>query len=318
MRDGYLTGEPSSIPIALFGCLSMTEPVRSPRRSSGGWASECDGLTRLADVTSYAPNWIELEGVVNIRDVGGLPTADGRRIRSGVLIRSANLSSVTEADVARLVNELRVRRVLDLRTDVEVRNSEPGLLRGTDGVTFHNLSLYPDGKSEAEAELEAQAEAEANPDPVAPWAGEHYPEGRDPQVVSYLRYLERRPDSIVAALRAIAEPDGATVVHCAAGKDRTGMVIALALSVAGVPPELIAADYAESQSQMIAIIRQLADIDLYELSVDEPDKIPPTTAETMLGVLECIEADHGGVLAWLAEHGWTDQDTERLRATLID
>jgi protein tyrosine/serine phosphatase len=269
-------------------------------------------------VTSYAPNWIELEGVVNIRDVGGLPTADGRRIRSGVLIRSANLSSVTEADVARLVNELRVRRVLDLRTDVEVRNSEPGLLRGTDGVTFHNLSLYPDGKSEAEAELEAQAEAEANPDPVAPWAGEHYPEGRDPQVVSYLRYLERRPDSIVAALRAIAEPDGATVVHCAAGKDRTGMVIALALSVAGVPPELIAADYAESQSQMIAIIRQLADIDLYELSVDEPDKIPPTTAETMLGVLECIEADHGGVLAWLAEHGWTEQDTERLRTTLID
>jgi protein-tyrosine phosphatase len=302
------------------------------------------GLARLAVVTSYAPNWIELEGVVNIRDVGGLPTADGRRIRTGVLIRSANLSSVTEADVARLVNELRVRRVLDLRTDVEVRNSEPGLLRGTDGVTFHHLSLYPDGKSEAEAELEAQAEAEAelaaqaeaeaelaaqaeaelaaqaeaSPDPVAPWAGEHYPEGRDPQVVSYLRYLERRPDSIVAALRAIAEPDGATVVHCAAGKDRTGMVIALALSVAGVPPELIAADYAESQSQMIAIIRQLADIDLYELSVDEPDKVPPTTAETMLGVLECIDADHGGVLAWLADHGWTDQDTERLRATLLD
>jgi protein tyrosine/serine phosphatase len=281
------------------------------------------GLIRLADVTSYAPNWIELEGVVNIRDVGGLPTADGRRIRPGVLIRSANLSSVTEADVARLVNELRVRRVLDLRTDVEVRNSEPGLLYGRDGVTFHHLSLYPDGKSEAEAELEAQAEAEleaqaeASPDPVAPWAGEQYPEGRDPQVVSYLRYLERRPDSIVAALRAIAEPDGATVVHCAAGKDRTGMVIALALSVAGVPPELIAADYAESQSQMVAIIRQLADIDLYELSIDEPDKLPPAAVETMLGVLECIDADYGGALGWLAQHGWTDQDTERLRATLL-
>jgi protein-tyrosine phosphatase len=274
-------------------------------------------LTRLAVVTSYAPNWIELEGVVNIRDVGGLPTADGRRIRSGVLIRSANLSSVTEADVARLVNELGVRRVLDLRTDVEVRNSEPGLLRGTEGVTFHHLSLYPDGKSEAEAELEAQAEAEASPDPVAPWAGEQYPEDRDPQVVSYLRYLERRPDSIVAALRAIAEPDGATVVHCAAGKDRTGMVIALALSVAGVPAELIAADYAESQSQMVAIIRQLADIDLYELSIDEPDKVPPAAAETMLGVLACIDADHGGVLGWLAAHGWTDQETERLRATLL-
>jgi len=262
-------------------------------------------------MTAYAPNWIELEGVVNIRDVGGLPTADGRRIRSGVLIRSANLSFVTEADVARLVNELRVRRVLDLRTDVEVRNSEPGLLRGADGVTFHHLSLYPDGKSEAEAEADS-------PDPVAPWVDEEYPAGRDRQVVSYLRYLDRRPDSIVAALRAIAEPDGATVVHCAAGKDRTGMVIALALTVAGVPREVIAADYAETQSQIVAIIEQLAGIELYDMKADELDKVPPAAAETMLGVLDAIDADHGGVLAWLAGHGWIEQDTARLRATLLD
>ena len=290
-------------------------------------------------MTSYAPNWIELEGVVNVRDVGGLPAADGRRIRSGVLIRSANLSFATEADVARLVNELRVRRVLDLRTDVEVRNSEPGLLRGTEGVTFHHLSLYPDGKSEAEAERAAQAEAEAeaaaqaeaeaaaqskaeaeadSPDPVAPWAGEEYPEGRNPQVVSYLRYLERRPDSIVAALRAIAEPDGATVVHCAAGKDRTGMVIALALTVAEVPREVIAADYAETQSQIAAIIEQLAGIQLYDLNIGEVHKVPPAAAETMLGVLDAIDDEHGGVLGWLAGHGWSEQDTERLRAKLLD
>ncbi len=259
-------------------------------------------------MTAYAPNWIELEGVVNIRDVGGLPAADGRRIRPGVLIRSANLSSITESDVARLVNELGVRRVLDLRTEVEVRNSEPGLLRGTEGVTFHRLSLYPeDGAGET-----------ASPDPVAPWAGERFPDGRDPQVVSYLRYLERRPDSIVAALHAIAEPDGATVVHCAAGKDRTGMVIALALSVAGVPPEVIAADYAHTQSQIMAIIEQLAGIDLYEMDVTDPDRLPPAEAATMLGVLQAIEDDHGGVLSWLAGHGWTEQDTERLRAKLLE
>lgn len=259
-------------------------------------------------MTSYAPNWIELEGVVNIRDVGGLPTADGRRIRPGVLIRSANLSSISEADVARLVNELGVRRVLDLRTEVEVRNSEPGLLRGTDEVTFHHLSLYPEG---------APGESDS-PNPVAPWAGERYPEGCDPQLVSYLRYLDRRPDSIVAALRAIAEPDGATVVHCAAGKDRTGMVIALALSVAGVPPEVIAADYSQTQSQVMAIIEQLAGINLYALNVTDPDRLPPAEAATMLGVLDTIEADHGGVLSWLAGHGWTERDTERLRATLVE
>jgi protein-tyrosine phosphatase len=261
-------------------------------------------------MTAHAPNWIDLEGVVNVRDVGGLPAADGRRIRPGVLIRSANLSFVTEADVARLVNELGVRRVLDLRSDVEVRNSEPGLLRGRDGVTFHHLSLYPDTNDHQITDAPPEA-----PDPVAPWVGERFSGERDPQVESYLRYLEQRPDSIVAALRAIAEPDGATVVHCAAGKDRTGMVIALALSVAGVQREVIAADYADSQSQIMAIIEQLSVLELYDLDVD---KVPPASAETMLGVLEAIDADHGGVLAWLAEHGWTERDSERLRAKLLD
>src|SRR3954451_18566241 len=116
-------------------------------------------------MSPHAANWIELEGVVNIRDMGGLPTADGRRIRPGVLIRSANLSFITEADVARLVNELGVRRVLDLRSDVEVRNSEPGLLRGRDGVTFHHLSLYPDTNDHQSTDAPPEA-----PDPVAPWA----------------------------------------------------------------------------------------------------------------------------------------------------
>jgi hypothetical protein len=261
-------------------------------------------------MTAHAPNWIDLEGVVNVRDVGGLPAADGRRIRPGVLIRSANLSFVTEADVARLVNELGVRRVLDLRSDVEVRNSEPGLLRGRDGVTFHHLSLYPDTNHHQTTDAPPEA-----PDPVAPWVGERFSGERDPQVESYLRYLEQRPDSIVAALRAIAEPDGATVVHCAAGKDRTGMVIALALSVAGVQREVIAADYADSQSQIMAIIEQLSVLELYDLDVA---KVPPASAETMHGVLEAIDADHGGVLAWLAEHGWTERDSERLRAKLLD
>jgi protein tyrosine/serine phosphatase len=268
-------------------------------------------------VTAHAPNWIDLEGVVNVRDVGGLPAADGRRIRPGVLIRSANLSFITEADVARLVNELGVRRVLDLRSDVEVRNSEPGLLRGRDGVTFHHLSLYPDSDHQRADQTTQDAPPEA-PDPIAPWVGERFSGERDPQLESYLRYLEQRPDSIVAALRAIAEPDGATVVHCAAGKDRTGMVIALALSVAGVPREVIAADYAETQSQIMAIIKQLSALQLYDLDEDEPDKLAPAAAETMLGVLEAIDADHGGVLAWLASHGWTEHDSERLRAKLLD
>ncbi|HTZ44629.1 MAG TPA: tyrosine-protein phosphatase [Jatrophihabitans sp.] len=258
-------------------------------------------------MTAHATNWIELDGVVNVRDLGGLPAVDGCRVRLGALIRSASLTHMTEADVIRLVDERGVRRVIDLRTDVEVSTSDPSPLHGHRAVTVHHLSLYPDTLAEQDT-----------PDPVVPWAGERFPGDRDPQVSSYLRYLDRRPDSVLAALRAIAEPDGATVVHCAAGKDRTGVVVALALSVAGVPAEVIAADYAETQSQISAILEHLARSTLYTDAVTQPEKVPPASAEKMLGVLAAIEEDHGGVLAWLAGHGWTGQDTERLRAKLLD
>ncbi|MDQ2838006.1 MAG: tyrosine-protein phosphatase [Actinomycetota bacterium] len=261
-------------------------------------------------MTTHTVNWIELEGAVNVRDVGGLPTEDGRTIRRGVLIRSANLQDLTESDVAQLVDDLGVRRIVDLRTDVEVSNCQPGPMHGQPAVVIRHLSLYPDNGA-------GETEPQATPDPVLPWHGESFAGTRDPAVAAYLRYLDRRPDSIVAALRAIAEPDGATVVHCAAGKDRTGMVVALALSVAGVAPAVIAADYAQSQSQIGAILAQLSRNGMYKLEVATPADIPPASAAKMLSVLEAIEADFGGVHGWLAAQGWTEADTERLRTALL-
>ncbi len=259
-------------------------------------------------MTSHTANWIELEGAVNVRDVGGLPAADGRSIRSGVLIRSANLQHLTAADVERLVDELEVRRVIDLRTDVEVTGSEPGPMHAQPSVVIRQLSLYPDNRA---------GEVEPTPDALMPWHREQFVSARRPAVASYLRYLERRPDSIVAALRTIAEPAGATVVHCAAGKDRTGVVIALALSVAGVDKETIAADYAHTQSQIAAILSHLARSNLYQREVTRPDQVPPASAEVMLEVLDAIDADFGGVLPWLASQGWTDADTQQLQAKLL-
>jgi protein-tyrosine phosphatase len=256
-------------------------------------------------MTTHPANWIDLEGVVNVRDVGGLPAADGRTVRAGVLIRSANLGEITEADVALLVEQVGVRRVVDLRTDVEVSRSDRGLLHGRSGVTVHHLSLYPDTLAEQDT-----------PDPVVPWRGERFT-GQDPQVASYLMYLQRRPDSIVAALRAIAEPEGATIVHCAAGKDRTGVVVALALSVVGVPREVIAGDYAQTQSRLTAILEQLSRSSLYAGETADPAKVPPASADKMLRVLAAIDAEYGGVSGWLSAQGWTDRDTDRLRARLL-
>ena len=254
-------------------------------------------------------NWIELEGAVNVRDVGGLIATDGRRVRAGVLIRSANLQHLTEADVGHLVDRLAVRRVLDLRTDVEVSSESPGPMHAQPAVRVQHLSLYPD---------DGAGEAERAPDAMVPWRGERLTSKHAPVVASYLRYLQRRPDSIVAALRAIAEPDGATMVHCAAGKDRTGMVVALALSMVGVARQQIAADYAHTQSQIKAILDHLARSNLYDYETDQPSKIPPASEQLMLDVLSAIDEDFGGVSGWLAAQGWTDQDTQRLQAKLLE
>ncbi len=270
-------------------------------------------------MTVDTANWIHLQGAVNARDVGGLPVAGGGVVRAGALIRSASLKHLTADDVSRLVGALGVRRVVDLRTDTEVDRDGPGPLDARPEVVIHHLSLYPDAADRAATgHGQAPGGAATVPDPVLPWQGQRFASAHGPVVASYLRYLDQRPDSIVAALRAIAEPDGATVVHCAAGKDRTGVVVALALTVAGVRRGVIAADYAHTQSQIAAILDHLARSDLYGREVREPGKIPPAAAEVITAVLDAIDAEFGGVLAWLTGHGWTGRDTERLRLKLLE
>ena len=79
----------------------------------------------------------------------------------------------------------------------------------------------------------------------------------------YLGYLENRPEEVVGALRSIATAPGAAIVHCAAGKDRTGVVVALALTIAGVEPEVIVADYMATNERIEAIIERLARSRMY-------------------------------------------------------
>ena len=84
-------------------------------------------------------SWIDLEGAVNVRDVGGLPTVDGRTTRSRVLLRADNLQDLTLDDVARLLVDIVVRTAADLRTSGEVHLEGPGPLSGR--VALHPLSL---------------------------------------------------------------------------------------------------------------------------------------------------------------------------------
>jgi protein-tyrosine phosphatase len=132
-----------------------------------------------------------------------------------------------------------------------------------------------------------------------------------------LMVLNTRPDSVVAALRAIAEPTGATVVHCAAGKDRTGMVIALALDLVGVRREAIVADFGASEERIDEINALLGRNSNYQAETKGGGLKAPK-ARVIEHVLAAFDAQPGGLPAWLAGHGWTAADTADLRAVLVD
>src|SRR5207247_3011944 len=125
---------------------------------------------------------------------------------------------------------------------------------------------------------------------------------QDPVCGHYLGYLEGRRGQVVGALRSIAHAGGAAVVHCAAGKDRTGVVVALALTVAGVPAEAVVTDYAATGERTEAIMARLRRSRLYSRDVNsKPADLQRPRAETMAAFLEQMDARYGGVASWLTD-----------------
>jgi protein-tyrosine phosphatase len=270
------------------------------------------------------PRWLPLDGAANARDLGGLPTEDGAETAPHRLLRSDNLQGLTPGDVRLLVDDVGLRTVVDLRTDVEVELEGPGPLTREPLVAIRHLTLFPEsgGRTDVDADtlLPWQADGE---DARRGSALRDTPSGEPPEpgsraIAFYLAYLRDRPDNIVAALRAITDSDGAAIVHCAAGKDRTGVVIALALSVAGVPRDAIVADYAATADRMPALLARLRASDTYRDDLNSrPDDSHRPRPVTMEQFLAHLDQQYGGPLGWLESAGFGASDVARLRARLV-
>jgi len=247
--------------------------------------------------------WIDLEGAVNARAV--VPNR---------LLRSDNLQDLTPRDVQHLVEDHRLSAVIDLRTGAEVRLEGPGPLTRVEDLVIEHRSLYPEAGERTDA-IEA--------DTIVPWQnggdrGANLP-GETPTVRAYWGYMEKRPDSIVAALRTIAAPpgDGAVLVHCAAGKDRTGLVVALAMEIAGTDRDAVVAEYARTGERIERIVARLASSPTYAHDMRTDDPAHHTARpESMARILELLDERHGGPAGWLGEHGFDGDDALALRARL--
>jgi len=253
--------------------------------------------------------WIELDGAVNVRDLGGLPTGDGGTIVPGRLLRSENLQELSACDVSRLVDEIGLTTVVDLRSTNEVAVEGPAPLDALPGVRHAHhpvLREFLDVSDTAKAALLTEMAEEDR---------ERYPD--DFMTGHYLGYLENRPEEVTGALRSVATAPGAAIVHCAAGKDRTGVVVALALTLAGVEPEVIVADYMATDERLEAIVERLARSRMYSSGVtSRPVQAHAPRAETMKAFLEQLDARYGGLENWLAGHGFGPDEVSVLRAKL--
>jgi len=240
------------------------------------------------------------EGCLNVRDLGGLPTEDGRRTRAGAVVRSDNVRALTDAGWRSLA-EHGVTRIVDLRWPEELAEDQP---RDVDIDVVHVSVLGESYDREYVAELDAHL---ASVDDVA----DHY-------AWSYVDFLERYRDRFGSALEAIADADGTVVVHCMGGKDRTGLVSALLLRLAGVDRETIGADYALSAANLAPLREQWLSEAADDVEREKRRRLSHTPAEAMVGVVEEIERRYGDVASYMRAAGLSDAQIDRLRERLVD
>jgi protein-tyrosine phosphatase len=237
-----------------------------------------------------APGWIELTGASNVRDVGGL-RASGGVTRTGVLLRSDHLDDATADDLALLAGELGLRGVVDLR--VEWENPRPPSWDAHD-VEVLPLPLFDlSGTTDRSAFRGTPAEA-------------------------YAAMLDLAGAALVGVLQFVIRPAGTPVlIHCAAGKDRTGIAVAVLLAAAGVNEADIVADYLATGERMHRVRAQLATKTAYDAMATNPMLAEAMTAEPIERVLEVIGSHVGGAEGYLVAHGATPDDVQRWRRLAV-
>jgi protein-tyrosine phosphatase len=239
---------------------------------------------------------LPLVGAYNFRDLGGYPTQDGRITRWGRLFRSDTLHELTDTDLE-LLRDLGLASIIDLRTPTEVERNGRGLL-ATEPVSYVNLSVL---REEAQDAGEAKA---------APTTGD--------VAARYLSYLDT--DALVSALGILADPTSYPVVfHCAAGKDRTGVLAALVLDCVGVDRQTIVDDYVLTATRMDLIMSRLRRDPLYGNRIDEvPATLFAVEADTMERFLAGVDTRYGGPRRWALEAGVSEAQLARLVDLVVD
>jgi protein tyrosine/serine phosphatase len=239
---------------------------------------------------------VPVEGCLNFRDLGGYPTESGGTLRWRMLFRADGLHALTRRGVATVRDEIALGDIIDLRSSAELALDGRGPLE-REAIRFHHLPLF-DG---------ARAQTGGAPPSFGATLADLY--------FGMIDYARGPIAKVVTVLARTSDP---AVFHCAAGKDRTGVISALLLSLLGVRDDVIVADYAATREALDQIVERLMASEGYQGMFDE---LPPDTLhadpETMEGFLARVRSELGGMTEYARAIGVGADDVERLRARMV-
>lgn len=243
---------------------------------------------------------LRFKSVYNFRDIGGYPVRGGKTVAWRRVFRSGEFRNVTREDLDRLTKELGVNYVIDLRSELELKNNGKGLLPECD-IKYCNIAFMADG-GDPEANRKRYASLTNMGD-------------------FYLELMRQKEFGVkvVQALEMIAEPENHPLVfHCAVGKDRTGMLAAMLLKLLGVREADIIEDYTLSEPYMDELRAKLtANPPPNGPPLDIPDYFWKASAPSMKKTLATLRREYGSVEAYLKEMGMSATLPKQLKRTLL-
>ncbi|KAH9850816.1 protein-tyrosine phosphatase-like protein [Lenzites betulinus] len=254
------------------------------------------------------PPFVSVDGVVNVRDLGPYPTSHpGLVTKPGTAYRSGEVSHITPEGMQKL-KDLGVTTIYDLRSDTEmVRYGTP--IPAVDGIEVVHIPVF---KTE-----------DYSPESMAK-RFELYASGKiEAFMILYSQILNSAGPAFGVVLRHIRDrPNSPCLFHCTAGKDRTGILAALLLKLAGVDDETIARDYAltrvgrEPAREMI--MKRLSNVPYFATNTEAALNMFSSRAETMIAFLQMLQERYGGVEEYIRKIvGLSDEDIAAIRKNFL-
>ena len=249
-------------------------------------------------IDDYSDRHYPFEGCFNFRDIGGYLNQDGKRVKKCLYFRTGRQDRMTEKDLSQL-SDLKISNQIDLRKPDEVLDQGKGPLEAM-GANYINIAVIPEGGSDQLSKL----------------VGDTGISGK-----RYLGYLEFGPTSWLRLFGILADQDNLPVVlHCTAGKDRTGVSTAFLLSVLGVNRDVIEADY------LLTNFDTERQADFIESTVGYPDGYDRESMISAAGVpkdamkdfLDGVESKWGSAVEYLKKIGVSEEQMEMVRNNFLE